>query len=24
MPDNLRLADGSYRDEVYMRFVLNR
>jgi GNAT superfamily N-acetyltransferase len=24
MPDNLRLTDGSYRDEVYMRFVLNR
>jgi GNAT superfamily N-acetyltransferase len=24
MPDNLRVADGSYRDEIYMRFVLNR
>jgi GNAT superfamily N-acetyltransferase len=22
MPDNLRLADGSYRDEIYMRLVL--
>jgi len=22
MPDNLRLVDGSYRDEIYMRFVL--
>ena len=22
MPDNLRMVDGSYRDEIYMRFVL--
>jgi GNAT superfamily N-acetyltransferase len=22
MPDNLRLVDGSYRDEIYMRFLL--
>ena len=24
MPDNLRMVDGSYRDEIYMRFVLTR
>ena len=23
MPDNLRMVDGSYRDEIYMRFVLS-
>jgi GNAT superfamily N-acetyltransferase len=23
MPNNLRMADGSYRDEIYMRYVLN-
>jgi GNAT superfamily N-acetyltransferase len=24
MPDNLRMVDGSYRDEIYMRYVLSR
>ncbi len=24
MPDSLRMVDGSYRDEIYMRYVLSR